>query len=363
MKNIVLVLLFTLSLCHFSTALEVVEDSLEFMDQKRFSIGGYLDTYYIYEFNEPESGDRPYFVSMARHNEVNVNLAFIDLKYETSIVRARFIPGFGTYMNNNYADEEGSLRNIVEANAGLKLFSKKNIWIDFGIFGSPFTNESAVSRDHLAYTRSFAPEYVPYYLVGIKLSLPLTEKINLYLYGLNGWQQIKDQNSGKSIATQLEFQINKDFLINWSSYIGNESSASEPNFVGLRKFTDLFFILKANSWKFTGSAYVGQQEISTGDVQWYSINFITQYSLNDNFGLVYRIEHFDDDESVQIIPITDTNGFSTSGTSLGINYKVTDNFLIRTEGRLLFSKDEVYLRGGEAVSNSAMIATNVTVWF
>ncbi|NJN00112.1 MAG: outer membrane beta-barrel protein, partial [Phormidesmis sp. RL_2_1] len=53
-----------------------------------------------------------------------------------------------------------------------QLFKNKQIWLDAGVFGSPYTNESAISKDHLMYTRSFAPEYVPYYLAGVKLSVP-----------------------------------------------------------------------------------------------------------------------------------------------------------------------------------------------
>ena len=118
-------------------------DTTSFSRKGKLSIEGYVDTYYAYNFNKPSSNDQPYFVSMARHNEVNINLAYIDLKYSSSRVRARFVPGFGTYINANYAQEPGSLKNIIEASAGIKLLEKKNIWIDFGVFGSPYTNESA----------------------------------------------------------------------------------------------------------------------------------------------------------------------------------------------------------------------------
>lgn len=339
-----------------------VMDSTGFSHQGKVTIGGYIDSYYSYDFNKPEDGNRPYFVSMHRHNEVTVNLAYIDIKYSSSRLRARLVPGFGTYMNMNYASEEGTLKNIVEASAGVKLFANKNIWLDFGVFGSPFTNESARSKDHLAYTRSFAPEYVPYYLSGVKVSAPVFPKVNFSFYLLNGWQQIKDQNKNKAIATQIEYRPNNYWLINWNSFIGKESSASEPT-IGWRYFTDAYFIYVKNNWSLTGCAYIGSQEQAAGNATWWTVNLIAQYSLTRKLSITSRIEYFDDDKSVQIVPITSAIGFSTYSGSLGFNYSIAENFMFRTEGRVFLSEKDVYIRESQNTNNSSMITTNFTVWF
>ena len=125
-------------------------DTLETTVIGHLALGGYVDTYYAYNFSRPASGVDPYFVSSNRHNEMNINLAYIDLRYRSNGFRARFVPGYGTYMNSNYANETGTLKNIVEATAGLRLLKTRNIWIDVGVFGSPYTNESYVSKDHLS---------------------------------------------------------------------------------------------------------------------------------------------------------------------------------------------------------------------
>jgi Putative beta-barrel porin-2, OmpL-like. bbp2 len=174
-------------------------DTTDLKIKGKVSVNGYIDTYYSYDFSNPASGTRPYSVSMNRHNEFTVNLAFADIKYSAPGFRARFVPAFGTYMNANYANESGTLKNILEAYVGIKLFKNKEIWLDAGVLGSPYTNESAISKDHLIYTRSFAPEYVPYYLSGLKFTLPLSPKVTAYLYLINGWQVIQDNNSGKSL--------------------------------------------------------------------------------------------------------------------------------------------------------------------
>lgn len=191
-------------------------DTTDFNFEGKVRVEGYLDVYWGYDFTKPADGNRPYFVSMSRHNEITVNLAYIDVKYSSSRLRARFVPGFGSYINANYATEPGTLKNIVEASAGVRMFKDKNIWIDGGVLGSPYTNESAISKDHLAYTRSFAPEYVPYYLSGVKLSSSYRQDERLSLFsewvaadsGCKQWQihwHTIGVSAERSLVDQLEY--------------------------------------------------------------------------------------------------------------------------------------------------------------
>lgn len=321
------------------------------------SVGGYVDTYYAYNFNKPGK-DQPYFVSMARNNEVNINLAYIDLKYSSDLIRARLVPGFGTYMNSNYSAERSTLRNIVEGSVGVKLSRSKNIWVDAGVFGSPYTNESAVSKDHLAYTRSFAAEYVPYYLAGVKLTAPLSPKINAYVYLLNGWQQIEDSNEKLSVGTQIEYKPNDELLLNWDTYIGEERTAADTT-LGTRYFTDFYLVYNKNRVSITSCFYIGTQQ----DRTWWQANIIGRYNLTGKLSVTARMEHFNDPRSVQIVPVTSVEGFRTSGSSLGFNYKLTDNALFRIEGRTLFSDKDVFVRDNIPVNNSTVVTSNLTVWF
>jgi hypothetical protein len=116
----------------------------------KLHLSGYLDTYV--GLGPRIAGSMPYMVSSARIGEVNVNLAALDLRYQTDRLRARIMPGWGTYMDANYAPGEP---RVVEASSGFRLKTRREVWVDAGVLGSPFTNESAISKDHLMYTRSF----------------------------------------------------------------------------------------------------------------------------------------------------------------------------------------------------------------
>ena len=56
-----------------------------------------------------------------RHNEITVNLGFIKTTYQTDKARANLAVAVGTYMNSNYAAEPTVMKNIYEANVGVKI--------------------------------------------------------------------------------------------------------------------------------------------------------------------------------------------------------------------------------------------------
>src|SRR5262249_17982073 len=92
------------------------------------TFSGYADVYYLYDLNKPADGTRPAFVySYNRHNEFNLNLGFVKGAYSSQRIRANLALGAGTYMNANYSSEPGVLKNVFEANAGIRI-GKKDLW-------------------------------------------------------------------------------------------------------------------------------------------------------------------------------------------------------------------------------------------
>ncbi len=334
----------------------------------KFKIDSYIDAYYGYDFSRPSSRERAYCVSMNRHNEFNINLAYVDMKYIRQNLRARFVPAFGTYMNANYAAETGSLKNLLEASVGIKL---KKIWLDIGVLGSPYTNESAISKDQLMYTRSFSSEFSPYYLAGLKLTAPISQKISFYFYLVNGWQQIRDENEGKSIGTQIEYRPNKKILINWNTYIGNEQTKTSP-LHRMRYFTDFYVIAHREKWDLTTCTYIGYQERkdtlhqNTLYVLWWQANAIFRYNFDKKNALSARVEYFHDENRVQIPTIVNKNDTLISGFtggSFGACYtlKQYENMMFRFEVRRFFSRDALY--GENPARDNTLLISNVTIWF
>ena len=331
-------------------------------------IGAYLDLYGGWFSAAGKDGSVPYFVSMNRNREVNVNLAMLDFRYAKNRVRARLMPGFGSYMNANYT-EPGGLGYLVEANAGYCLIPEKQVWIDVGVLSSPYSNESCISRDHLMYSRSLAPEYVPYYLSGVKLSVPLSGSLNLYLYGLNGWQQIRDKNDRPAFGTQLEWRGKKN-LLNWNTFFGDERDLSrgiKGSLQRMRWFTDLYWVYNPDGkLSATACAYAGVQEYAAGwnsrKSAWWQANAILRFRFSERHALSGRLEYFSDPEAAVTEPLFDNSGFRAGSAGLCWNVNLSDNAMFRFEGRQLFSGQRLFSQD-ENGRRALWLLSGMTIWF
>jgi hypothetical protein len=268
-------------------------------------------------------------------------------------------------MNANYAAERQTLQNILEASVGIKLFKNKEIWLDGGVFSSPYTNESVYSFDQLTYTRSMGAENTPYYLTGAKLTVPFGAKWTGYFYLLNGWQVIESQHDPLDYGTQLEYKPNAAWDINFNTYVGNESSVDNPGY-RTRYFADLYATYTASDkWSFSADGYSGWQRRLEGDEmktrQWWNSNFCVRYILSPGNSVSARVEYFDDAYEILAKPVTNVSGFKLGGGSLGYNLNITNDAMLRFEGRYFRAGEELYvLRNGTDVPNELWLTVGLT---
>ena len=278
------------------------------------SISGYIETYYSYDFANPSDHNRPGFVySHNRHNEVNLNLGFIKAAYATDKVRANLALMTGTYANANLAAEPGVLQNIFEANAGVKISKKKNLWVDAGIFASHIGFESAIGKDCWNLTRSILADNSPYYESGVKVSYT-SDNEKWFLSGLilNGWQRIQRVNGNNTPAFghQLTFKPNSKVTLNSSSFVGSD----------------------------------------------------TPDSTRQMISIAARGEYYSDANGV-IISTGTINGFQTYGYSLNLDYQIMNNVVWRIEGRGFTSKDKIFTLNDNPSSQNYFLTTALAISF
>ena len=331
------------------------------------TISGYAETYYQYDFNKPADNNRPAFIySHNRHNEFNLNLGFIKASYSSDRVRANIALAAGTYMNANYAAEPGVLKNVYEANTGVKLSKKKNFWLDAGIFPSHIGFESAISKDCWTQTRSLLADNSPYYEAGAKLTYTTTDgKWLLSGLALNGWQRIKrvDGNSRMSWGTQVQFKSSDKVLLNYSIFIGTDKPDSARlnrmfhNIYGIVNVTDKFGVT-------AGFDYGSEEKFPGSDKKntWYAPVVILKYAFSNKWAISGRVEHYNDKNGV-IIGTGSPNGFQTTGFSMNIDHAPVKNVLIRLETRMISSKDKIFLSGAGPTDKNCFITSSIAVAF
>ena len=177
----------------------------------KVTLGGFVDAYYAFDFNRPANFDRVYTTQAARHDEFNVNLAFVEVKLDAPRVRGRLALQAGTSVQANYAGEphKGAIsgpdlaRFIQEAVVGTRI--ARNLWIDGGIFLSHIGMEGFISRDNPMYTRSLVADYSPYYESGVKATWQATSTVSALFTVVNGWQNISETNSAKSVGARIDY--------------------------------------------------------------------------------------------------------------------------------------------------------------
>lgn len=328
---------------------------------KPLTISGYAEVYYTADFNNPKNNNRPGFVySHNRNNEVNVNLAYIKTAYNTENVRANLALAVGTYMNANYAAEQGVMKNIYEANAGLKISKKHNLWIDAGIFPSHLGFESAVGKDNWTLTRSLFADNSPYFETGAKISYT-SESGKWFVSGLvlNGWQRIQrvEGNSTPAFGHQLIFKPNEKLTINSSSFIGNDKPDSIRQ---IRYFHNLYAVYQINKKiGLTAGFDIGAEQKTKGSGQynvWYTPVLIAKYNVTDKLSFTARGEYYQDEKGV-IISTGAENGFKTFGYSFNADYQIFPNLVWRTEIRSLSSKDAIFMKRTDEFNKNSLTAT------
>jgi len=331
------------------------------------TFSGYAEVYYSYDFGNPANHERPsFFYNFNRHNEANLNLGFINASYAAKNVRANLGLMVGTWAQYNSSAEQPLLKNLWQANVGVKLSRNKNFWLDAGIFPSHIGFESAIGKSCDVLTRSLIGDNTPSWESGIKIGYTSgNSKWYLSALVLNGWQRIARVNGNNTLAfgTQITFTPNGKVTLNYSTFIGND----KPDTVSqMRYYHNLYALLNAtDKFRITLGFDYSMEQKSKGSSKYntlYSPVLILHYQCCNKLALAVRGEYYNDKNGI-IIATGTPNGFQTYGYSLNFDYKISENAMWRIEGRGLSSKDNIFLLNDEANSQNYFLTTSLAIAF
>jgi hypothetical protein len=310
------------------------------------SFGGFVDSYYAYDFGRPVNFDRPFTTQAVRHDEFNVNLAYVEVKVSGPRVRGRLALQAGTSVQSNYAGEPAigtvsgpSLsRFIQEAVAGYQI--TPSLWVDGGIFLSHIGMENWASRDNLTYTRSLSFDFTPAYESGVKLTWQATPRLSALLTVVNGWQNISENNHDKGVGARLDYARSPSTTFSYYNFVGNEASSSRLrvfNGVGFKSGLTSSFTLQGNF------DYGNQQQAVTGSDSWWSAGLIGKLQVTPVVGISGRAERYQDPDQVLVVTGS-PDGFKATMASLGLDVAPLGNtrVLWRSELRGTWAGDPIF---------------------
>jgi hypothetical protein len=305
----------------------------------KWTFSAYGELYYSYDFAKPPNHEKSYFIyNHKRHNEVNVNLLIAKASFTDQNLRSNFALMAGTYSQYNLSAEPTWGQFIYEANVGIRLSKKQNLWLDAGILPSHIGFESAIGVDCWTLTRSLMAENSPYFETGLKLNYSSKdEKLNAALFFLNGWQRIRrvEGNQKPSIGMQLNYKPNAKNTLNYSNFIGSDKP-DEAN--ALRIFHNFYWQFEPNQ---NIGIIAGFDLGSENSSVWYSPNLILRLKTGKKSKVALRTEYYKDAD--QVIVTTNTkNGFDVLGISANYDYQFHPKALFRIETKSFQSKDEIF---------------------
>ncbi|PRY85282.1 putative OmpL-like beta-barrel porin-2 [Mongoliibacter ruber] len=325
----------------------------------KFTFSGYVETYYSYDFNQPEEHLRPDFLfNFNRHNEFSVNLAVLKASYTDDRFRANFALMTGTYAQYNLAGEPTWAQFVNEASVGVKIADK--LWLDMGIMPSHIGFESWYGMDCWHLSRSLMAENSPYFLTGARLTYEKSERLDLILWATNGWQNVQRNPRNQSIGFGLgvNYRPMEGMEINYANYFGNESP--QPLYRA-RFFNNFYLQYEKNRWGTTVGADYGIEDTYFGFINhWYGVTASLKREVFEKFILAGRLEYYSDPKGVIV-----DQGVKVSGASLNFDYIVAPSALLRLEIRQFYTPDEAYfeLPGAKFSRGNTAVTTSMAVRF
>ena len=234
--------------------------------------------------------------------------------------------------------------------------------LDFGKFVTPLGYEVIEGYDGYNdnYSRSFLFNYaIPFTHTGVKASYALNSAVSAMLMVVNGWDNARDNNSGKSIGGQLTVVPVAPVSVTLS-YVGGPEKTDTTGYV--RHMYDV-----VATWKVADALTLGingDYGVENGaslvtpgtSAVWKGIAGYARLDATSKFSLALRGETFHDGGGTRLAA---GSAATVSELTLTPSYRVGTHFVVRSDVRFdhanlpLFSKD-----AGVATGNQRTVTFN-----
>ncbi len=323
---------------------------------------GLIDGYYSWNFNHSSAGNQLYNFN-TQANQFSLNMAKLSLSHAVDPVGFQVDFGYGKAFEIIHAGETATgLHNVEQAFVSWKPKGKDSgFQLDFGKWVTSAGAEVIESNTNWNYSRSLLFAWaIPYYHFGLRA----TETKGHFTGGfqvVNGWNNVEDNNSGKTIGIIGNITSKKVSWLN-NYYTGPENPGTNKGFRNLYDTTVL--LTPADAFNAYINFDYGRNKSFDGKVgttaDWIGIAGAAKWQMNGKNALTPRIEWFKDKE-----------GFST-GTkqslkefTLTYEYRWVEGLFTRFEYRHDWSDVDFYNRGSNpgASKNQDTLTVAVVAFF
>lgn len=256
------------------------------------------DTYYEYNGNEPASGNNVLRNFDEKDNQFSLSyfeLAFEQVPTVTRRFGFRADLGFGptaTWIDATDPND-GALKYLQQGYASVLAPVGRGLQIDAGKFVTPIGAEPIETSGNWNYSRSLLFAWAaPYYHVGVRAALPLTETVTVTGFVVNGWNNAQDNNRGKTLAAQVSYKPTASLTLSQAWMGGPEG----PN--GTDSYRNLFDSIA--TWtvhprlSLMTNVDIGRDEVDGQTAAWQGVAVYGRVSVRPTWAITPRFEVFED---------------------------------------------------------------------
>ncbi|MFO0589496.1 MAG: outer membrane beta-barrel protein [Polyangiaceae bacterium] len=183
-----------------------------------FTLSGYVEGFYSWNFNAPSNGITNYRGFDDRHNAFTLSNVALDALWDRDDLLGRLTLQIGSTPSTYYLGEPplpgtgaasasgpDTWKYLQQAYAGYRIPVGRGLSVTAGLFLSPIGPESIAVKDDWAFSRSNLFFGLPFYHTGVRVAYPLTDAWVVSLHGFNGWNSVVDNNDEKSVCAQIAY--------------------------------------------------------------------------------------------------------------------------------------------------------------
>jgi hypothetical protein len=290
------------------------DDAPKADDTPKIALSGLLDMYYQYSFAHPPIGAAVNGRSFDVKND-SFSLSLLELN-ATRAVTAKSPLGFtATFTLGKTADlvnatEPGGTNTYKYLQQLYATYLLNKTTVDFGKFVTMMGYEVIESSSNDNYSRGLLFTYaIPFYHMGFRITQPISSTLTAQFHLVNGWNDVEDDNGGKSIGTQLNWTPNSkvNLILNWMG--GDEGGSNSGGGIGFAtpgirntQTLDLVGIYNVTPVIKLGmnvdyASAGGKGGSSSG--HWSGEAVYARYQMPRNNAVALRMEHFEDSNGLR----------------------------------------------------------------
>jgi hypothetical protein len=370
--------------------------SLDFLRGTTINLG--LDTYYEFNFNQPVGRVNVLRAYDVLSNEFSLNQASVVIEHAPDPAAGRRWGGrldlqFGQATDTLQGNPSNEPRpqiyqNIFQAYGTYVVPVGKGINIDFGKWGSALGLEGNYTKDQMNYSRAFWFDFLPFYHMGVRATIPVNDRFTINYWVVNGTNQVEATNGFKDELFGFTAKPRQNVTWTFNYYLGQENPDRAPatscgpvpvqpglcftaihpapngrthifdSYVNWQATPRLTFALEGDYfisrvWKDAAAGESSAPSHVDGGAAY------IQYQLTPKIAVASRAEYMSDRGGL-------FSGLSQAlkENTVTFDYKLADNFLMRYEWRRDFSNRPTFLTDQQGIlSKDQNTATLGLVWW